>query len=163
MRGAWISLLILLLCPPGRGQFAQGPSYKDRPYMLARDPDLENLARKAFALLREGQTLDGAALLERVIAQDPREAVSSVDLDRGVGLLEEIRRQVRALPEKTRAALEKVLGSQAEPLLQRGAALGDKALLEEVARRFPGTSFERRASWILGAGALEAGRAWEGA
>ena len=162
MRGAWIFLLILL-SPPGTGQFPQGPSYKDRPYMLARDPDLENLARKAFALLREGQTLAGAALLERVIAQDPREAVSSVDLDRGVGLLEEIRRQVRALPAKTRAALEKVQGSRAEPLLRRGAALGDKALLEEVVRRFPGTSFEVRASWILGATALEAGRAWEGA
>ncbi len=129
--------------------------------MLALDPDAENLVRKAFALLGEGQVLDGAALLARVVAQDPRETVTAVDLDRGVGLLEDLRRRVRNLPPDTRRKLEKVLGAQGEPLLARARALGDRTLLREVVRRFPGTSFEARASWILGALALEEGQAWQ--
>ena len=164
MRTAWIPLLVMVFsAQAGWAQVRRDPSYKDRPYMLAREPDLDNLAKKAFALLREGQALDGAAILQKVIAQDPREAVSSLDLDRGTGLLEEIRRKVRDLPRETRLALEKALSPGAEPLLKRGLASGDRALLEEAVRRFPGTSYEARASWILGAAALEAGRAWEGA
>jgi len=158
-------LLPALLLPLGTGkaQAGAGPTYKDRPFMLARDPDLESLARKALALLSEGKYLDGAALLQKVISQDPREAVSYLDLDRGVGLLEEIRRKIRDLPPEDRRGLEKALRTQAAPLLERGLALGESPPLEEAVRRFPGTVYEERASWILAARSLEAGRAWEAA